>query len=178
MRHYESCLSVVVAFLMTCRVISGVSDWAFGREKIGPHYPEISLLHDCTEEFKNLPSNKRIVSINNDKKFILLALVHGCVSEVWHCHFSLMVYDDFDLFFVLWFEWINVVFDKIPGLIFTHVINKHNMVVGVVLLQYRLDVDFVSVVFGVIKRGDNHTNWQLLVMTDFVLILKVLILLL
>ena len=71
---------------------------------------------------------------------------------------------------LLFEEALNLISSAIGG----SVIDKDNVIIGIVLHEDRFDVLDVSLVFGIIKSWDNNTKRELVILTHRVFLLIVI----
>lgn len=177
MRHNKSRLAIVVGLLVSGRILPWVANSTLWWEEIGPHDPVVSFLHNSAEELKHLPTYKQVIAINNNKQLLLLALIHGRIPQIWHCHLPLLVNNHLNPILILHINRLYILINHRPSVILALVINHHYMIIGIVLLEDWLEVVLVTIVLDVVESGDYDADWKLGVLADVVLTLVVKVLL-
>lgn len=109
------------------------------------------------EELKCLLAHNFIIAINNHEYFIRLAKLFGCPINIRHSHRSFLVDHNFQLSFRNLMI-IHILLQFLCSTIVRSIIDKNNMIVGVILLQNRVNVMFVTIHRYVIIAWDYNAE--------------------
>lgn len=123
-----------------------------------------------TIKLKDLPPDKFIISIYNHKDVIRLAVVLSSKADVRHrSHLLRVPYDIVSILsnFILRSKKFE---DKFSSLVSRCIIDDDNVVIGVILHNYRLDIGEISIIVDVVVGGNNHTDRQFRVFICLVLL--------
>lgn len=178
MACYKWIRSVLIAFNRSLGKRSWVSYSASDTQKIAVNKPSFVDLEHSTKKFQNLPAQQLVIAINNDKDILMFAKLFRSPPQIRHCSL---------LFFIFYHDvsiWGNFgliskkMFDLVACSICTGIVDEDNVIVGVLLHDYWLDVFDVKVILDVVVAGNYNAYRQLGVRTHVVLFLVILPLLL
>ena len=117
------------------------------------------LIHSIVDLEYFFP-DQRIISINQAYDFAIRAIVVDSVINVEHNLFVLLIYINL-YFFLRNFILLDVLFHKIQGFVRRSIVNVHYMVVFVILHKNGIEVSQVQFGSGVVIRGYNKAETQL-----------------
>ena len=152
MTNYEACFTKSILFNDNITIRTGISYWASDSNKIWVCYPNIVTLKQHIEVFKHLFPNKLIITVNNNKYLIRLTLLFGSSVDIRHGHSSILINNNFQLLLrnpML----LNIFPHHNPSPIIRSIINKNNMIIFIILLQYRINIIYNTIVCVIVIAG-------------------------
>jgi hypothetical protein len=109
------------------------------------------------KKFENLFANKLVITINDHKNLIGLTKLMGSSVDIGYCHCSLLIDNDFHLFF-RYLMILNILFYFLCSAIIWGIINVNDVIIWVLLLEDGIKVMFVSFFFNVVKTWYDNTK--------------------
>lgn len=130
-------------------------------EVIGVGHSGLFGLVDCIDNLKHLLAKELIVPTHNHSDILRAAVVENRIIDVGDCASALLVADESE---TSRRELIprDEELDQVGSAVLRGVIDEDSAVVAVVLVDDRLYVVLVTIVLGIVSRGDYHAEGQLL----------------
>lgn len=123
-----------------------------------------------------LPADELVISVDNDKYLMGLALFIGGPVDVGHGHSPILVDNNFQLL-LRDLMLCRILLNNCSSAIIRSIVNKHDMIVRVVLLQNRVHVISYSITGIVVETGHNNTERLFRILRYIIFLLIILLLL-
>lgn len=175
MADHERRLPISIVFNNCFGIRSWIPKCSLEWQEIAIDDPFILLLKERIKKFENLFAKQLIITVKDNEKLPFFAELVGSSIDIGHGHSPLLI--DIDFKFVLrYLMFPSILFNFGPGAILWCIVNENYSVIGVVLLQNRVQVVHVTVLLHIVEAGDENAERQLFIMRDIVFVLVVLVL--